>query len=186
MTAAAAGGAAGSGAGSGAGGVSGCGGGSAAGGAWGSASGGASAAGASDGASAAGASGAGSVGRRSPAAGASAAGSAAALWRRAPGADSLSSPGSAMTTSGVPTLTVVPSSTRISLITPAAGDGTSVSTLSVEISSRTSSSAIVSPTCLAHEKIVPSVTVSPSCGMLTVTATAQLLLRVNGVDVRRR
>ena len=50
-----------------------------------------------------------------------------------------------------------------------------MSTLSVEISSRTSSSATVSPTCLAHRKIVPSVTVSPNWGMLTVVDILGLL-----------
>ena len=71
---------------------------------------------------------------------------------------------------GVPTETVSPSFTRISRMVPAAGDGTSVSTLSVDISTRTSSSAIVSPTCLAQRRMVPSVTVSPSCGIDTVVA----------------
>ena len=47
-----------------------------------------------------------------------------------------------MRASTVPTSTVAPSSTRISLTTPDAGDGTSVSTLSVEISSSVSSASI--------------------------------------------
>jgi hypothetical protein len=70
----------------------------------------------------------------------------------------------------VPTSTVCPSSTRISLTTPAAGDGTSVSTLSVEISSSVSSASIVSPTCLFHFVMVPSETETPICGMTTSTA----------------
>src|SRR6266508_1316728 len=46
-----------------------------------------------------------------------------------------------MRASSVPTSTVSPSGTRISLTTPLPGDGTSVSTLSVEISSSASSAA---------------------------------------------
>ena len=93
------------------------------------------------------------------------AGSAAAT-----GAAPTASPASPITARGVPTLTVSPSATRMSMMTPDAGDGTSVSTLSVEISSKTSSSAIVSPGCLAQLRMVPSVTVSPSWGIVTVTA----------------
>ena len=73
-----------------------------------------------------------------------------------------------MTTMGVPTSMVSPSSTSISRIVPDAGEGTSVSTLSVEISTSTSSSTIESPTVFAHFKMVPSVTVSPSWGIVTV------------------
>src|SRR5581483_8715015 len=47
------------------------------------------------------------------------------------------------------------------------GDGTSESTLSVETSKSTSSSATASPTCLNHFVMVPSVTVSPSWGIVT-------------------
>ena len=80
------------------------------------------------------------------------------------------SPASPITARLVPTATVSPSATSISSITPATGEGISVSTLSVEISTRTSSTPIVSPTCLAHDKIVPSVTVSPSWGIATLVA----------------
>jgi hypothetical protein len=75
---------------------------------------------------------------------------------------------SPITAIGVPTATVSPAATSISVTTPDAGDGISVSTLSVEISTSTSSSTTESPVCLAHERIVPSVTVSPSCGIVTV------------------
>ena len=44
---------------------------------------------------------------------------------------------------------------------PVAGLGTSVSTLSVEISSRVSSASICSPTCFDHFVIVPSETETP-------------------------
>ncbi len=80
----------------------------------------------------------------------------------------------AITASGVPTVTVSPSATRISCTTPAAGDGTSASTLSVEISRSTSSASMESPGCLAHLRMVPSVMVSPSCGIVTVTAIRAL------------
>jgi hypothetical protein len=67
----------------------------------------------------------------------------------------------------VPTSTVSPSWTRISVSTPDTGDGTSVSTLSVDTSNNGSSAATVSPTFLNHCVMVPSVTVSPSCGSVT-------------------
>ena len=49
---------------------------------------------------------------------------------------------------------------------PAADEGTSESTLSVETSKRGSSWATLSPTCFSQRMIVPSVTVSPSCGIV--------------------
>ncbi len=67
----------------------------------------------------------------------------------------------------VPTSTVSPSGTRISVSVPDTGDGTSVSTLSVDTSNSASSAATVSPTCLNHWVMVPSVTVSPSWGRVT-------------------
>ena len=66
-----------------------------------------------------------------------------------------------------PTSTVSPSSTRMAVSTPSAGDGTSESTLSVDTSNSGSSRATWSPTALYHLVMVPSVTVSPSCGMVT-------------------
>ena len=76
-----------------------------------------------------------------------------------------------ITASFVPTSTVSPSWTRICVTTPLAGLGTSVSTLSVEISSSDSSAAISSPTCLSHFVIVPSETETPIWGMTTSTAS---------------
>ena len=67
----------------------------------------------------------------------------------------------------VPTGTVSPACTRISVRVPAMGEGTSVSTLSVETSKSGSSARTVSPTFLNQRVIVPSVTVSPSCGRVT-------------------
>ena len=74
---------------------------------------------------------------------------------------------SPITASRVPTSTVSPSPTRISVTTPAVIAGTSESTLSVDTSKSGSSTATASPTCLNHFVIVPSVTVSPSCGIVT-------------------
>ena len=76
---------------------------------------------------------------------------------------------SPMTTSGAPTSTSSSSWTRISSITPATGEGTSVSTLSVEISTMASSTATSSPTSLSQRVTVPSVTDSPSAGRFTVS-----------------
>ena len=63
--------------------------------------------------------------------------------------------------------TVVPGATRISLRTPAAGEGISASTLSVEISNRGSSRSTRSPTFLSHFVTVPSAIDSPIWGMMT-------------------
>ena len=70
-----------------------------------------------------------------------------------------------------PTVTVSPSSARISVIVPAAGAGSSMSTLSVEISTTVSPSATVSPTLTAHSRIVPSVTDSPPAGVTMSTTS---------------
>ena len=72
-----------------------------------------------------------------------------------------------MVTSAVPTSTVSSSATRIASITPATGDGISVSTLSVETSSSGSSTSTRSPTFFSQRVTVPSVTLSPSAGRLT-------------------
>ena len=63
--------------------------------------------------------------------------------------------------------TVSPSLTRISTTVPAMGDGTSVSTLSVDTSNSGSSTRDRVADRLNHFVIVPSVTVSPSWGMVT-------------------
>ena len=93
-------------------------------------------------------------------AGAGATGAGAGAGAAAP----LDAPTTAMT---VPTGTVSPACTRISVSVPAIGDGTSVSTLSVDTSKSGSSARTVSPTFLNQRVIVPSVTVSPSCGRVT-------------------
>src|SRR3990170_1651861 len=83
------------------------------------------------------------------------------------GGDTEASASPEISARSVPTETVSPSGTRIFVSVPAAGEGTSVSTLSVEISNSGSSTATSSPSCFSHFKIVPSTTVSPSCGILT-------------------
>ena len=111
----------------------------------------------------------GCAGAGSAAAGSSAAGAAGAAGSSAAGA---ASPAGALEPSPIlastaPTSTVSSSATRISSMTPLTGEGISVSTLSVEISSRPSSAWIVSPTFLSQRVTVPSVTLSPSAGRTT-------------------
>src|SRR5687768_11498056 len=74
-----------------------------------------------------------------------------------------------MTASFVPTSTVSPSGTRIFVKTPEPGLGTSVSTLSVEISSSGSSASTCSPSFFSHLVIVPSETETPIWGITTST-----------------
>ncbi len=69
--------------------------------------------------------------------------------------------------SGAPTSTVSSSSARCAWTMPATGEGTSVSTLSVETSSRGSSTSTSSPTSLSQRVTVPSVTDSPRAGIVT-------------------
>jgi hypothetical protein len=68
-----------------------------------------------------------------------------------------------------PTVTVAPSSARISVMVPAVGAGSSMSTLSVEISTTVWPSSTASPTFTAHSRIVPSVTDSPPVGVTMST-----------------
>src|ERR1700733_10986445 len=68
--------------------------------------------------------------------------------------------------------TVVPASTLISESTPAAGEGISASTLSVEISNSGSSCCTVSPGFFSHLVMVPSKIDSPIWGMITSGAEA--------------
>ena len=56
-----------------------------------------------------------------------------------------------------------------SVTVPATGEGISESTLSVEISRSGSSTAMASPGAFSQAVIVPSVTVSPICGIRTST-----------------
>src|SRR3954470_22354915 len=79
---------------------------------------------------------------------------------------------SSISITAVPTGTVAPSATKSFVTVPATGDGTSVSTLSVEISNNGSSALTSSPSALSHFKIVPSTIVSPSCGIWIDVTTA--------------
>ena len=97
------------------------------------------------------------------------AGAASGAAGAAAAAGAGAAPGSPITPSGAPTGTVSSSPASIDSRTPDAGAGISVSTLSVETSSSGSSARISSPTCLSQRVTVPSVTLSPSCGMVTVT-----------------
>ena len=74
---------------------------------------------------------------------------------------------SAIIANSAPTATVESTCTTIFCNTPATGDGISVSTLSVETSSNGSSTAIWSPSFFNQRVTVPSVTDSPSAGMVT-------------------
>ena len=105
--------------------------------------------------------------------GASSTAGAAACAGASVAGDSSASPIIAMTP---PTSTVSSSSALISRMTPATGEGISVSTLSVETSSNGSSTSTVSPTDFNHWVIVPSVTDSPSSGISTENAIILRLL----------
>ena len=83
------------------------------------------------------------------------------------GGDAWASPAAAITPTTVLIGTVVPGATRISFRTPAAGEGISASTLSVEISNSGSSRSTLSPTFLSHFVTVPSAIDSPIWGMMT-------------------
>src|SRR5918995_5507329 len=87
--------------------------------------------------------------------------------------ESLSSVTSAIS---VPTSTVEPSETRNFSILPATGEGSSALTLSVSTSARGSSISTSSPSDLSQRVIVPSVMLSPSCGIVTDLATGSSCL----------
>src|SRR4051794_35248125 len=76
--------------------------------------------------------------------------------------------------STVPTSTVVPISTSTAVTRPVAGDGTSVSTLSVEISTIGSSASTQSPTRFFHSTTVPSATDTPIWGIVTSTSVVSI------------
>jgi pyruvate/2-oxoglutarate dehydrogenase complex dihydrolipoamide acyltransferase (E2) component len=67
--------------------------------------------------------------------------------------------------------TVAPSSTRISVRVPSNGDGTSAFTLSVMTSSSGSDLATWSPGFFSHFPTVPSATLSPSWGIVTLATS---------------
>ena len=78
-------------------------------------------------------------------------------------------PAAPMSANRAPTATVESTGTSIAKMVPVAGEGISVSTLSVETSSSGSSTLMVSPTFLSQRVTVPSVTLSPRAGILTTT-----------------
>src|SRR5919107_1151294 len=86
------------------------------------------------------------------------------------------SPSAATRAISVPTSTVEPSETRNFSIVPATGEGSSALTLSVSTSARGSSISTSSPSALSQRVMVPSVTLSPSCGIVTGFATAPPLV----------
>ncbi len=77
---------------------------------------------------------------------------------------------SAITATTAPTGATSPAATRISRSTPVVVEGTSIETLSVSISNRLSPGCTGSPADLNHLVILPSATVSPSCGIRTSMA----------------
>src|SRR4051794_34291631 len=91
-----------------------------------------------------------------------------------------------MTASSEPTSTVSSSPTLMLFSTPPAGEGISVSTLSVETSSNGSSASTRSPSCFNQRGTVPSETLSPRRGNVTETAMESCLgaVHVQGLAVQ--
>jgi hypothetical protein len=121
--------------------------------------------------------------------GASAAAAASAVAGSGCGSGSAgegSAPSGAISASFVPTSTVSPSWTKIFATTPVPGLGTSVSTLSVEISSSAWSASIVSPSLRSHLTIVPSETETPICGITTSIIVPVAISRRRVRAARRR
>src|SRR5581483_2555654 len=85
------------------------------------------------------------------------------------GCDFVASPAPEITATTAPTLATSPTWKRISVRVPLVVDGTSIDVLSVSISKRLSPGFTASPAFLNHLVILPSATVSPSCGIRTST-----------------
>src|SRR5215208_3449563 len=111
-----------------------------------------------------------------PEAGNSSVGASAATFSCGGASAAGESPSSATSAISVPTSTFEPSETRNFSIVPATGEGNSALTLSVSTSARGSSISTSSPSDLSQRVIVPSVTLSPSCGIVTGLATAPPLV----------
>src|SRR5262249_54669894 len=92
---------------------------------------------------------------------------AAGLVCVAAGLEAAAGPKTTATTA--PTLATSPTLKWISAKVPAVVDGTSIDVLSVSISNRFSPGFTASPAVLNHFVILPSATVSPSCGIRTST-----------------
>src|SRR5699024_12839537 len=76
--------------------------------------------------------------------------------------------------SKLPTFTVLPSFSTISLIVPVKDDGTSAFTLSVITSTKGSYSLTKSPSFTNHVLIVPSVTLSPNWGIIIFSSAIRI------------
>src|SRR5262249_18832186 len=98
----------------------------------------------------------------------------AAGW--AAGAGPVAVPDSSIVASSTPASTVSSSPTLIAVSTPDAGEGISVSTLSVDTSSSGSSALTCSPSFFSQRVTVPSVTLSPRRGIVTETGMGLGLL----------
>ena len=94
---------------------------------------------------------------------------AAAGWAAGAGLGAVALPSVSIRAISSPATTVLPSPRTISAITPAAGAGTSSTTLSVSTSIRISSIATASPGFFFHCSRVASATDSDSCGTFTST-----------------
>src|SRR5215212_6285185 len=109
-------------------------------------------------------------------AGNSSVGASSATFSRGGASVAGESPSAATSAISVPTSTVMPSETRNLSIVPATGDGSSALILSVSTSARGSSISTSSPSALSQRVMVPSVTLSPSCGIVTGFAKAPPLV----------
>src|SRR5687768_1186369 len=109
-------------------------------------------------------------------AGNSSVGAASATFSRGGASTAAESPSAATRAISVPTSTVEPSETSNFSILPATGEGSSALTLSVSTSARGSSISTSSPSAFSQRVMVPSVTLSPSCGIVTGLATTPPLV----------
>src|SRR5262249_14061974 len=96
-------------------------------------------------------------------------GAAGAFGGELAGAGTAAAPAPAITATTAPTLATSPTLKRISVSVPVVVEGTSIDVLSVSISNRLSPGFTASPAALNHSVILPSATVSPSCGIRTST-----------------
>src|ERR1700754_825427 len=81
--------------------------------------------------------------------------------------DTVAPPSPAMIAATAPTGATSPACAPISASVPVVIDGTSIETLSVSISNRLSPGSTAAPGATNHLVILPSATVSPSCGIST-------------------
>src|ERR1043165_8891884 len=103
----------------------------------------------------------------------------------AAGASAVAAPVPSSTATTVFTSTVSPSLNLTSVNVPAAGDGISASTLSVEISNNGSSRSTRSPTFFSHFVIVPSAMDSPICG-ITTSVLISSPTNLHGINLEKK